>query len=88
MATGNCEEKTDYEYTDGTLLKLFQVKAGAEFHTMIPDKNGKEAMKVGVSRNVERILVEVTGGKNWKIEAAGHPEAKIRYHENCAKIIL
>ena len=88
LAAGNCEEKPDYDYTDGTLLKLFQIREGAEFQTVIPDENGREAMKVGVLKKTERISVNVTGGRDWKIEVPGYLEAKIRYHENGAEIIL
>jgi len=88
LAAGNCEEKPDYDYTDGTLLKLFQIREGAEFQTVIPDENGREAIKVEVLKKTERISVNVNGGRGWKIEVPGYPEAKIRYHENGAEIIL
>jgi len=88
LVVGNCEEKPDYNYTDGTLLKLFQIKDGAEFHALIPDENGKEAMKVEVLKKSERILMKVAGGRNWIVEANGYPEAMIQYGENSAEVIL
>lgn len=88
LAAGNCEERPDYDYTDKTVLKLFQVRPGVKFHTVIPDENGNEAMMAEVTGTAERILVKVRGGRNWKIEAAGYPEAKVRCIENGAEILL
>lgn len=88
LAVGNCEEKPDYDYTDGTVLKLFGIRDGAEIRTVIPDENGKEAMEVRVSKKPDRILMKVTGGRNWKIEVVGYPQAMICPNGNNVEIVL
>lgn len=88
LAVGNCDNKPDYDYTDGTVLRLYQVKAGTEIRTVIPDENGHEAMIVEALKTADRIVVKVKGGKDWKIEAAECSEAQIFYKEERAEILL
>ena len=94
LAIGNNNERPDYDYTDGTTLKLFQIQDGAKIHTMVPDIDGKETMKVSVSAKKGKISLSVLytlqseGRKSFFVEAAGHPEAKVTITENRAEIVL
>ncbi len=94
LAIGNNNERPDYDYTDGTTLKLFQIQDGAKIHTMVPDIDGKETLKVSVSAKKGKISLSVLytlqseGRKSFFVEAAGHPEAKVTITENRAEIVL
>ncbi len=94
LAIGNNKERPDYDYTDGTTLKLFQIQDEAKIHTMVPDIDGKEAMKVSVSAKNGKIFLDVLytlqseGSKSFFVEAEGHPEAKVTITENRAEIVL
>ncbi|MFT4008131.1 MAG: glycoside hydrolase family 31 protein, partial [Lacrimispora sp.] len=88
LAVGSCDNKPDYDYTDGTVLKLYQMKEGTETRTVIPDEAGHEAMFVEALRTADSVVVKVKGGKAWKIETAGCAEAQISYKDKWAEILL
>lgn len=88
LAVGNNEDKPDYDYADGTTLKLFQIQDGVQVQAMIPDIEGREAMTVSVSAKDGKISLQTEGGKNFTVEVAGHPEASIKISGNQAEIEL
>ncbi|TCL56961.1 alpha-D-xyloside xylohydrolase [Kineothrix alysoides] len=94
LAVGSNDERPDYDYTEGTTLKLFQIQDGAQVYTTVPDIAGKEAMKVSVSAKKEKISLSVLyslqseGDKHFFVEAVGHPEAEVTITENRAEIVL
>ena len=88
LAVGSCEDRPDYDYTDGTSFSLYSITDGAQFTTFVPDQNGNPGMELNVMRKENRITVLVTGGKNWSIKAVGYPEAVITYHGDGGEILL
>lgn len=88
LAVGSCNDRPDYDYTEGTTLSLFSITDGAQFTTLVPDQNGNPGMELKVMRKENRITLLVAGGKNWSINVVGYPEAVITYHEDGGEILL
>lgn len=77
LPVGACQDKPDYDYTTGTTFKLYQITADTEIHIVVPDINGKEAVKVcAVSQN-GKVTMEVIGATDWKAESVGEPDTVI-----------
>lgn len=76
LPVGNNDEKPDYDYTDGFTLKLYSIKEG-EISTVIPDKDGKEAVQVSAKAANGEISLNIQGGTNYKAELYGSPDMKI-----------
>ena len=66
LPLGSCEDKPDYDYTDGVTLQLYEIAEGAKVTTVIPDVEGNKVMEVTVSKQDGAVDIQVTGGGVWK----------------------
>lgn len=66
LAVGANDRKPDYDYTDGTTLRIYQPQNGAELECFIPSMDGQEKIAVKAFCQDGRTEVEVSGGTNWK----------------------
>lgn len=59
----------DYDYSDGVILRLFDIADGSDIETIIPDVNGNQAAVFRTKRSGDSISVELVGGaaKNWRV---------------------
>ncbi|OXL83279.1 alpha-xylosidase [Paenibacillus sp. SSG-1] len=71
IPVGDNDQRPDYDYADGVILHAFELADGTETTSVVNGTNGKEDLKVTVTRNGERIDVQAEGTKPWKLLLRG-----------------
>lgn len=71
IPVGDNDQRPDYDYADGVILHAFELADGTETTSVVNGTNGKEELKVAVTRNGERIDVQAEGTKPWKLLLRG-----------------
>ena len=66
LPLGSCEDKPDYDYTDGVTLQLYEIAESTKVTTIVPDVRGNKVMEVTVSKQDGAVDIQVTGGGVWK----------------------
>ena len=78
LPIGSCNKKPDYDYTDGVMLRLFQIQEGADLTAVIPAPDGADRMQVQVSRKQDVIRLSVSGDrKEWSAELVSQTDCYI-----------
>jgi alpha-D-xyloside xylohydrolase len=72
IPTGANEQRPDYEYADGVTFHVFELRDGASLSTRVPTMKGEVAMTVEVSREGQRVLVQMQGAsRSWSVLLRG-----------------
>lgn len=69
LPVGNNEDRPDYNYIDGTTLKLYCISRKASIQTAIPNIDGENAVTISLTEEEGKIKVKADGGTNWKAES-------------------
>lgn len=64
IAVGNCDDRSDYDYTNGTQLLLSYFEDGDSAEIFIPDLKGEKKVKISAKCNGSTIDVSIEGGSN------------------------
>lgn len=78
LALGNCDTKTEYDFSDEVTFCLSVFEDGAAAETKVTDLKGNIVMTAAAVRAGDVITLEVQGGNgNWKYEVLGGQEIKV-----------
>jgi alpha-D-xyloside xylohydrolase len=74
IAVGDCEDRPDYDYSDGVTLRVYELADGARATTVIPSVGGDVEATFEVRRADDAITVETHGAsKPWQLLLVGIP---------------
>lgn len=77
LTTGAIDSKPDYEYSDGLVLEVFEIREGTPVTVRVPTLAGGEAGTATVVRRGERVTAEVSGAlRNISLRRHGSFEAE------------
>lgn len=72
IPVGVNKERPDYDYSDGVIFHIFELKNGAELSVRVPTIKGKLAMTLEVNRKGQEIQIKTRGtSKSWKVLLRG-----------------
>jgi alpha-D-xyloside xylohydrolase len=72
IAVGGSEERPDYDFGDGVILRIYELEEGKHVTTVIPSADGGMDITFGVKREGRTITVERYGAaKRWQLLLVG-----------------
>lgn len=72
LAMGGCDDRPDYDYSNGVTLYLSVFEDGAKGSTSVTDLDGNIVMTAKAAREGDAIFLHVEGGNgNWSYETLG-----------------
>jgi len=72
LAQGKEDDRPDYDFTDGTLFKLFQLEDGKTATAKVPTIKGEAGCELTASREGDTITCKLTGkASNWLLQLVG-----------------
>ena len=74
LAVGANDQKPDYDYTNGTVLRIYQPADGMEKEIFIPTVDGEEKIQIRVSRTGDKVTVEKPEGYDLTAEIISEEE--------------
>lgn len=78
LAVGSCDNRPDYDYSEGVALHLSIFEDKAEGETQVTDLHGNTVMTAKARREGDTIFLTVKGKKeNWTYKAWGDDAVKI-----------
>ncbi len=78
LAAGSCDDKPDYDYSDGVTLYLSVFEDGAEGDASVTDLDGNIVMTAEARREGNAIILHVEGGKgNWSYQTLGDEKVQV-----------
>ncbi len=78
LAVGNCDNRPDYDYSDGVTLYLSVFEDGAEGKTSVTDLYGTIVMTAEARRDGDTIFLHVEGGNgNWSYQTLGDEKVQV-----------
>jgi len=77
LPVGARTDRPDYDYADGVVLHLYELKDGHRSVTRVPALGGRDGASFTVTRVGQRIVVEAEGTQRpWSVQVAGGPQAQ------------
>jgi alpha-D-xyloside xylohydrolase len=78
LPVGARTDRPDYDYADGVVLHLYELKDGHRSVTRVPALGGRDGASFTVTRVGRRIVVEAEGTQRpWSVHVAGGPQAQV-----------
>ncbi len=72
LVVGDCDDRPDYDYSDGFTLRIYQLADGAAAQVLIPASDGAAAVAFTVQRHAATIMVRWQGSpRNWRVQLIG-----------------
>ena len=74
LPVGNIDDRPDYDYTDGTTFRVFELADGAEAARSVPTEQGESGVQLTVRRENRLVVAELggsRGARTWKLQLVG-----------------
>jgi alpha-D-xyloside xylohydrolase len=74
LPVGAVDDRPDYDFTTGTVFRVYELADGAEAMREVPTLRGEPGVRVVVKRRGQVITAKFEGagaGKSWKLQLAG-----------------
>jgi alpha-D-xyloside xylohydrolase len=67
VAIGACDDKADYDYSDGVQLKVYELIEGKDASTVVYGMDGAKDLEMNVVKNNGEIAIKVNAKKAYSI---------------------